>query len=381
MNRSQLLRRASSPRLLPGTDQGFTLIELLVGAALTVTVVSALAAIALIAELRMGREAEVNQALRDNWSRALTFLRNEAHHAYWIRTSLRDGVAYPCAGGTPSTPLVFEGPPSEANPKTPQWQVVYGVRANPDGDPDWRGFNRLVRCGPSFEALDRNDPTAKPTVRARRDAAKQGNLNLASAYTETVVVDQLASVNPLQVMIFDDTKGYDRDAQLNLFLSRRTGNTYPPAGSVPSTYHMQLRAARNPGFEVGPNSVCETKTDPATGNQEPPAAVAGCQVMGPKIESERDSRARYRVTKSYHLPESGSMTVNGCGPSCNGARSTSTTDVIYFTGNYDSFKLQFSASEPGKPCSRTSCYVSNGKQSVQIYDGNSLVFFDRTLRL
>lgn len=363
------IQRSRKPFPSRGGTEAFTLVELLVGAALSVLVVSSLAAIALIAELRMGREAEVNQSLRDHWARALAFINNEAQHAYWIRTTT---TTWACGGeGLPQGPLlVFEGPPDPANNSLPSWTVVYGVRAN-GGSTEWRGFNRLVRCGPPFITDTRAD-----TPEARRAEALAGNLDVTATPIESVIADQLAQTNPFQTQLFDQALAKDRDAQVNLFLSRRTGLSYPPAQTFGTSFHLQVRANRNPGFDVTGNPACNTST--VNGNEEPDINGA-CPLFALK-----DAQTRTTYLKEYNLPSSGTLFVNACGVDCIGPKSTTTIDVVFFKGNSDDFTKQFAA--PGKPnasapCSRTSCYVSNGQQNVQIYDGNVLVFFDRILRI
>lgn len=361
-----------SPRLR--RQEAFTLVELLVGTALSVIVVSSLAAIALISELKLGRESEVNQALRDNWGRALSFIRNEAQHADWIRTSVAD---YPCEGGAPASPLlVLQGPPDPTDPTSPLWQVVYGVRENSAGSRDWRGPNLLVRCGPPFEAIDRGtiDRATDPTALGK--AANAANLTFTGPYKETVIVDQLRRQDPFQVVIYDQKAGRDRDAQVRLFLSRNSGASYPPANTFSTDYQMQIRANRTPGYGTA-DPQCTTSTNATTGNQEPPETTK-CE----PIEAIKDSRGRFTTVKNFHLPTSGNLQVNGVSPSGQGALSTSTIEVIYLNGTYDSFTTkQFAANDSNRPCSRASCYISNGSQSVQIYDGNVLVFTDRVIRL
>jgi hypothetical protein len=335
--------------------EGFTLVELLIGSALSVLVVSSLAAIALIAELRMGRDTEVNQSLRNTWSRTLNFISNEAQQANWIRTSIPATSPYACdPENPPSSPLVLEGPPNPADPTTPLWQVVYGVRANADATSrrNWRGFNRLVRCGPPFEALARG---------ATKEAGWAGNLSYTEAVAETVIADQLAQTDPLQVSLFDTTDK-DRNAQLSLFLSRGSGLSYPPTASFDG-FHTQIRANRNPGFDVAGDPGCVT-VGPAD-NQQPPAG-GNCDPLLSIDSVERKVRI-----KEYNLPKSGTFAVQG---------QPNTTDVIYFKGNYASATLVYQSGS-SDPCSRDSCYVSVGQQKVQITEGNVLVFFDRIIRL
>lgn len=352
--------------------EAFTLVELLVGASLSVLVVSSLAAIALIAELRMGKESEVNQSLRDHWGRTMAFINNEAQHANWIRTSI---TTYPCGGDPPSGPLlVLEGPPVSTNNNLPAWTVVYGVRANGNSR-EWRGFNRLVRCGPPFAETAPKNTDSDADMARRKAEALAGNLIIQSPYTESVIADQLAATNPFVTELFDATQPRDRDAKVSLFMSRLTGPTYPPAGTFTTSFQTQVRANRNPGFDVTGNPACATTTN-SFGNENSPCVIP-----------IRDSLRRVTYVKEYNLTKSGSMTINGCNPTANcvGALSSNFIDVIFLKGNYADFTTkQFAA--PGLPnasnaCSRTSCYLSNGSQSVQIYDGNVLVFYDQTVRL
>lgn len=369
--RFRALQLASQASLSSKRQAGFTMVELLVGSVITVLVVRSLAALALLSELRLGRDSEVNQSLRDQWGRALTFINNEARHAYWIRTTT---ATWPCGeGGIPAGPLlVLEGPPNPANNNLPYWSVVYGVRANGNST-EWRGLNRLVRCGPPFEALRRD--TENPDE--RRAEALAGNLDYTAQPSESVIADQLAQDNPFQTQLFDQTLAKDRDAQLSLFMSRRTGASYPPAGMYATAFHTQIRANRNPGFDVSGNPACLTTTD-ADGNQTPDPG--SCPLV--KLT---DSLGRTSYIKEFNLPPSGTFTVNRCGSGCTGSKSSATIDVIFFKGNIADFTTkQFAA--PGQPnasgpCSRTSCWLSNGKQSAQIYDGNVLVFYDQILRL
>lgn len=366
----------------PGRPSGFSLIEVLVGTAITVTVVTSMAAMALLSELRLGRDAEVNQTLVDHWSRTLTFISNEAQQAHWIRTSLRGtypstcGKAAPDGGG--GALLVLEGPPSEANPTEPLWQVVYGVRENTNSK-DWRGVNRLVRCGPPFEAISRwaqAEADAKNRDQLLEADASFGALSDASP-TETVIADQLAQDNPLQVQLFEPTQGRDRDALLSLFFARKSdpAATYPPPKEF-STYQTRIRANRNPGFDVTATT-CQTSKD-SDGNQEP-ADATDCRIAVASTTGQLNT-----YYKEYRLPASaGTFVVNQCslGANCVGPKSIGNVDVIYLSGSYDSYTTkQFSQSNEG-PCSRTSCYLANKEQKVQIYDGDILVFNDRIRRL
>ncbi|MFN9989291.1 MAG: hypothetical protein ACK549_03455, partial [Cyanobacteriota bacterium] len=179
--------------------------------------------------------------------------------------------------------------------------------------------------------------------------------------------------------LYAHSHAQDRDGHLSLFRSRRTGASYPPPGMLASAFHTQLRANRNPGFDVTGNPACLTTTD-ADGNQQPNSAA--CPSMPLK-----DSLGRTTYIKEFNLPSAGTFTVNGCNPNsgCLGPKSSSTIDVIFLKGNFADFTTrQFAA--PGQanatgPCSRTSCWLSNGSQNVQIYDGNVLVFYDQILRL
>ena len=362
---------ATAPRQRPNRlrQAGFSLVEAIVGAGVTVLVVTALGTFALLAELRLGRESEVNQSLRDTWGRALQFMASEAKNALWIRDSLPSG--YPCGGAAPESPLVLEGPPDPADPSTPLWQVVYGVKANASPT-EWRGTNLLVRCGPTYRALPRGDSSAD-----REAKALEGDFDLTAPVSESVLADQLAPDNPLRVVLYDITAGRDRSARVSLFLRRPAGGaTYPPEGSF-SGYHTQLHVSRNPGFNVSGDPACETELDEATGNQEP---ASSCEPI-----KSRDSLLRRSTLKEYNLPASGTFTVNGCGPGCNGPLSSENTDVVYLKGTYASFSTrQFDADgEPNAdgPCSRVRCHLSNGTQTVTIHNGDVLVFYDRVVRL
>jgi hypothetical protein len=78
---------------------------------------------------------------------------------------------------------------------------------------------------------------------------------------------------------------------------------------------------------------------------------------------------------------SGDFRVNGCGPTCNAARILDVTEIVYMMGLYDDFTIkQFSASDT-RPCTRKSCYLKSKSQSLQIFDGNLIVFDDRVMRL
>ncbi|MEB3335720.1 MAG: type II secretion system protein [Cyanobacteriota bacterium] len=378
----------------------FTAIEMLVGATVSVILVGSLGALALISELRMGREAEVNQSLRDTWGRTMAFIANEAQQSYWIRTNLTPlpdiTSGYPCTGNPPDNLLVLDGPPNPTNPTAPTWRVVYGVRENKTTEKDWRGFNRLVRCGPPFELISRDKTTGDALPAALRAAALAGNLSYTEASTETVIADQLAEskeipcptppkegtslpgncYQPFQARVFDYVAGRDRDAQLSLFLSRRTGSLYPPA-SFPA-FHTQIRASRNPGFDVNGNSSCNTVLDSSGSGNQVPSNTSACETNLPDHSSGRKI-----VLKEFNLPNvAGTYTINGCGVDCDGPEKTDINEVIFLKGNYDAFTTkQFSSSDSTRACSRKSCYLSNGIQNVQIYDGNLLVFYDRILRL
>ena len=376
----------------------FSAMDLILGTFISVVLVGSLGGVALISELRFARDSEVNQSLRDTWGRTLAFITDEAEHAYWIRTSITTPPGYPCSGTAPSNPLVLDGPPNPANPAVPIWRVVYGVKANTPNDSDWRGVNRLVRCGPPFEQISRDNTPQQNRAEALRIAASSGNLTITSPYVESVIADQLPVIatipcpaaripisgpctQPFHARLFDSGSEQDRDAQVNLFLSR-SGNasSYPPP-TIPG-FHTQIRANRNPGFDVTGNPNCITTTDATTGNQEPSAL----QPVTPESECEYflvDNTNRRTTMKEYNLPDSaGTFRINASCIDCNSPRATDITDIVFLKGNYDDFSTkQFSITDSSQPCSRKSCYLSNGKQNVQIYDGNMLVFFDRILRL
>lgn len=369
---SSEMKRASRFPLFPfrrehrlkRTDPAFTLIEVLVGSALSVIVVSSLAAIALVSELKMGREAEVNQGLRDNWDRALSFITNEAKQANWIRTSLPADTQYPCEGSAPSgVLLVLEGPPDPkiASAPTPLWTVVYGVRPNNDADSrrNWRGFNRLVRCGPPFK--ETSEGTSEENSLA-------GNLDADGVRKETVIADQLAESDPFQVQLFnknpDGTELPDRFAQLNLFLSRRTGQTYPPKPASTNDYQTWIRVNRTPGYEAAGNlTTCATSTGvDAQGN---PQEQPNNNCLRRKAFNERGTTV---YTQEWNLTtRSGNLTING---------DPETVDVVFLKGPRASFSFK-----PNQDCNRASCTLSNASQTVTITDGDVLLFYDRILRL
>jgi hypothetical protein len=379
----QVSLRRHRPRRRSGA---FTLIELVIGASLSVVVVGSLAALALLAELRLGENAEVSQNLRDSWGRTLNFISDEAHNASWIRTDLPSSITYPstCNGGVaPTNLLVLEGPPdTRDDPTKPLWTVIYGVRSNP-GTGGWRGHNVLVRCGPPL----RDTPPATTTAADLQAAAEEGNLVISRGgsdgklsftnYQEMVITDQLAQDNPFQVVLYDITSGRDRNARLSLFLSRRQGQTYPPPDTFQG-YHTQIRANRNPGIDILGDPNCVTTLNSDTNNAEPPK---GCQPI-----TTVDGLLRRNSIKEYNLPATGTFTVNRCGKKgdgCEGPASIENIDVVFLKGRYDDFKknkLQFDQNN-NKPCSRTRCYLTNGSQTVTIYDGDVLVFYDRIVHL
>lgn len=386
----RLMRRLRNRGISPGQQDAFTLVELLVGGVLTVVVVSSLAAIALIAELRMGRDAEVNQVLRDNWARTIAFISNEAEQAHWIRTPT-DPSAYTCPtsrtrlAGSPL--LVLEGPPTgvDANNRAiPAWSVVYAVMTN-NQPAEWRGFNLLVRCGPPYEAIARGGaPQDSPR------GAVGGNLAYSADPQESVITDQLAQTDPFRVRVFETNpaKG-DREALLSLNLSRRSNPNlpYPPLNSSPGNaaigstaftpgFQTQIRTTRNPAFDLSNANSCLTSVD-AAGNQEPPNPT-----QPPCLVASQSGQRTLRI-KEYRLPNGTDLQVNKCtlGPNCEGPKSTGRMDVIYLKGNFADFRTNQFSPTSTLPCSRSRCYLSSGSQSVTIYDGDVLVFFDRIVRL
>lgn len=366
--------------------EAFSLVELIVGVAVGAVVLGSIGGLALISEMRYNRNSLVSQSLRDSWSRSLAFISSEASQAYWIRTSLTTPPGYPCAGGQPQNPLVLDGPPNPDNPDEPIWRVVYGVRSNAGVGNQWRGVNRLVRCGPPFERVARSDTEQTTREEALRAAAIGGNLSFADAYQETTIADQLPAIAPLPcpvasvpgpcaqpfyARVFNTAAPVDREAQVNLFLSRPTGATFPPAAN--SGFHALIRANRNPGFSITGDPSCNTTTD-SWGN-EVPNDLAACR------RANFDSMSRWVTYTTHNLAtKSGSLRINSCGPNCNGPRLSDTFEIIYLPGRYADYTTnQFSATDD-RPCSRKSCFLQNGSQSVQIYDGNMLIFYDRIVR-
>jgi hypothetical protein len=382
-------RKPASPE-----QGGFATIEIVIGTIVSVFVITFWAVYVLLPEMRVAREAEVNQSLRDNWSRTVAFISNEAHHAFWIRNSLGNDT-YPCSGSPPSEPLlVLDGPPDPDTPGQPIWRIVYGARPNNSQTDRWRGHYRLVRCGPPFTAIAQG-PT-EPQA-----AAQSSNLNLAANSEETVISDLLADRKtipcpgsrpisgtcwqPFDIKLYDanSIRQRERDAQLSLYLSRRTGGVYPPQSLI-SDFHAHLRANRNPGFDATDKQGCVTSTD-SFGNQEPPSS-ADCEAL--KLI---DPSRRKNAIKEFILPSSGDFIVNRlCQPSsqqvnaqsCDAAKVTDTTDVIYLSGEFSDFSVnQYSSTDATRPCNRKQCYLKSGSQTVTIYDGDVLVFLDRIVRL
>jgi hypothetical protein len=371
--------------------KAFVTAELVVGITLALAAVTFWGVYVLLDELRVAQESEVNQSLRSNWSRTLAFITNEAHHAYWIRNSLGNDP-YPCSGTAPNEPLlVLDGPPNPADLDSPIWRIVYGVRPNSSVRESWRGHNRLVRCGPPFTTIART-----ATDEERRNAAMSSNLDVQNGVkpVETAISDFLAEQKeipcsgsnpipgkcwqPFDVKLYDSQSVRERDVQLSLFFSRRNGDVYPPKAIFPG-FHAHLRANRNPGFDITGKANCETSTD-QFGNEEPPS-TSDCQSL-----QVQDSTWRRNRLKEYTLPKTGTFVINRlCKESsenCNTARVTDTIDVIYLRGNFADFTFnQFSPNDDTRPCSRKQCYLSDGNQSVTIYDGNMLVFLDRVVRL
>jgi hypothetical protein len=386
-NRASALLRFRSTR--PSKDlEAFGLVELMIGTVMGIILVGSIGGLTLVSDLKVNRDAEVNQTMRDNWSRSLALIANEAQQAFWISNVVGAPTGYPCAGGAPDNPLVLDGPPNPANPTAPIWRVVYGVRSNAADPNQWRGVNRLVRCGPPFERIARDDTPQQTRTEALRSAAVGGNLSFTENYEETVVTDQLprrteipcpvASIpgpcmQPFYVKLFNLGGTRDRDAQVNLFLSRATGQTYPPAANV--GFHIHIRALRNPGFDVIGNPSCTTQTD-SLGNQEPNFLNNICQT------TTYDSVKRRNITREYNLSNAdGNFRINSCGPTCNSPRVTNAIEIVYLRGLYDDFTTKQYAANDSRPCSRSSCFLSSPRQSLQIFDGNVVVFYDRILRL
>jgi hypothetical protein len=382
--------RSVHPRPGKGSE-AFSLVELIVGAAVSAVLIGSVGGLALVHEMRHNRDSVVNQSLRDSWTRTLAFISNEANQAYWIRTSITSPPGYPCQGSEPANPLVLDGPPNPANPSQPTWRVVYGIRGIGDNSTQWKGVNRLVRCGPPFEQIARSDVDPELREEALREAALGGNLSYSEDYRETTLTDQLPAIGdsslpcptvkyspspcrqPFFARVFNTKAPVDRDAQVNLFLRRRSGRSFPPAAN--SGFHVLIRANRYPIFDVAGNPNCTTSTD-ALGNQFP-NSTAEC------IRSNvLDSTLRRNTVIQYNLSNaSGSLRINGCGLNCTGPRVSEATEVIYFPGRFDDYGTkQFSATDT-RPCSRKSCFIQGANHSVQIFDGDMLIFYDRIMRI
>jgi hypothetical protein len=385
-HRASALLKSKTKRPSNSLD-AFGIVDLIVGTSVGIILVGAIGGLALVSDLKVNRDVEVNQTLRDTWSRTLAFISNEAQQSYWISNVVEGPAGYPCAGGAPENPLVLDGPPNPANPTMPMWRVVYGVRSNALNPTQWRGVNRLVRCGPPFERIARDDSPLQTRAEALRAAAIGGNLSYTETYAETFITDQLPRTTeiacpvagipgpcrqPFYVRLFNTQGTRDRDAQVNLFLSRPTGQTYPPPANV--GFHVQIRANRNPGFDILGNPSCVTQAD-SWGNEEPNNPSI-CQVV------IQDSSRRQNIMREYNLSSAdGNYRINACGPTCNAPRVTDVTEVIYIKGLYDDFTTKQYAANDSRPCTRRSCFLSSSRQTLQIFDGNLIVFYDRLLRL
>lgn len=389
MRQSLLVRSAAlnRRRATSGWERGIFLADLLVGAAIGTVLVASLGGLALISELKFNRNALENQNLQLKWSRSLAFMTNEAQQAHWISTVPSLPLGYPCSGGTPSNPLVLDGPPRPDNPEIPTWRIVYGVRANGSNSTQWKGVNRLVRCGPAFEDTARDDrPQQQSTSADVMEAAVSANLNSEGSYAETFITDQLPKIadiacptsntpgtcqQPFDVKLF--LRGTrDRSALVNLFLSRGDGLLYPPSNL--GRFHAQLSAFRSPSWTSSPDARCTTETN-SLGNSEPKDLTA-CQTIREDSSNRRVTNKSYNITKGL-----GSYRINACGPNCDGPLITDVNEIIFLNEPFSSYStIQYSASD-SSPCNRQSCYLEGNGQRVQIFDGNMLIFTDRFLRL
>jgi hypothetical protein len=386
--RSGLFRFALHERNLEYRQTGFFLADLLVGAAIGSVLVASLGGLALVSEIKFNRNALENQNLQLKWSRSLAFITNEAQQAHWISTVPSLPLGYPCSGGTPTNPLVLDGPPSPDNPAVPSWRVVYGVRSNGTNSTQWKGVNRLVRCGPSFETTARDDqPLNQATTTDVVEAAVNANLNSESGYQETFITDQLPKIanitcptdntpgtcqQPFDVKLFNSSGTRDRSALINLFLSRGEGHLFPPSSK--DRFHAQLYAFRTPGLSPTADSRCQTATN-SLGNAEP-QNLSACQT------NREDSSSRQIINKSYNIPTgSGTYRINSCGPTCDGPFVTDVNEMIYLNAPFSTFStIQFAANDK-RPCNRQSCYLAGDGSRIQIFDGNMLIFTDRVIRL
>lgn len=376
-------RKANSERV-----SGFFLADLLVGAAIGSVLVASLGGLALISEIKFNRNALENQNLQLKWSRSLAFITNEAQQAHWMSNVASLPLGYPCGGGIPANPLVLDGPPSANNPAVPTWRVVYGVRSNGTKSTQWKGVNRLVRCGPAFEDIARDaQPQQQETTSDVVEAALNGNLNSTGGYQETFITDQLPSAanipcptsgtpgtcqQPFDVKLFNTRGTRDRSALVNLFLSRGDGHIFP--SNSRGRFHAHLYAFRNPLFSPNADSRCLTSNN-ALGNAEPQNLTA-CQT------SRVDSSQRIIINKSYNIPSgSGNYRINSCGPNCDGPLETDVNEMVYLNAPFSSFPTMQYSSTDTRPCNRQSCFLSGDAQNVQIFDGNLLIFTDRIVRL
>ncbi len=367
---------------------GFFLADLLVGAAIGSVLVASLGGLALISEIKFNRSALENQNLQLKWSRSLAFISNEAQQARMIGTVATLPMGYPCSGSIPANPLVLDGPPRTDNPDVPTWRIVYGVRSNGTNSSQWKGVNRLVRCGPAFEDIAREDQPQQQNMTSNVvEAAVSANLDSAGGYQETFITDQLPRAadipcptpntpgtcrQPFDVKLFSTSATRDRSALVNLFLSRGDGHIFPAVSR--GRFHTQLFAFRSPSFSPVADARCLTSNN-AIGNAEP-GNLTACQT------SREDSSFRQVTNKSYNIPVgSGDYRINACGPTCDGPLVTDVNELIYLNAPCSSFPtMQYSAMDT-RPCNRQSCFLGGDAQNVQIFDGNVLIFTDRIIRL
>lgn len=213
-------------------SKGFSLVELMIVAGLTALVLAGLGALTLVSDVQVARRTNSIQEAQEQWSRAVTFIRNEVAYAANLSSGTLSAADYPCRGEIPDPVLVLQGP---KDPTNPAWTVIYGVRNRAVGEEGlYRGPKLLIRCGPLPLAADRNPPDHVLT-------SIYGNLdNNQLNPTQTVLLDRLPATNPLQVLLLADPNGPVQDAQLTITVKAGTDSTF--AGDQP----FRVRVQRTP---------------------------------------------------------------------------------------------------------------------------------------
>lgn len=184
-------------------------------------------------------------------------------------------------------------------------------------DATWRGPAVLVRCGQRY--------------------ATTGSLDTGASRSQQVVLDSLATTG-----FTADTlggTGISRNVALSLISS-------PAAGSITSSVQVPINTNQVYGLASSGASGCTTAT--------------GC--------TDANGAIHYRPALGVGLP-----TIAG---------SSSVEDIFYFDGRRDDYTLRDIASSSSTgSCTRSSCTVVLGGNSITFTNGDVLVFRDIQIRL